>query len=134
MKTIEVVAAIIYDHQGHILATQRGYGDMKNGWEFPGGKIEKGESCEEALHREIYEELEVTISIEHKIKTIEWNYPQYHLILHCFWCHIQTGTIVLKEHKDSKWLGIEELYSVDWLPADIGIIYDIRQKMQKIDF
>ena len=125
MKTIEVVAAIIYDGKGRIFATQRGYGEMKDGWEFPGGKIEPGESPEEALKREIWEELETDIEVGQKLQVVEWDYPTFHLTMHCFWCRIIRGELTLKEHEAARWLAQEELDSVDWLPADrqiIGII------------
>jgi 8-oxo-dGTP diphosphatase len=118
MKQIEVVAAIIHDDEGCIFATQRGYGDYKDGWEFPGGKMEPGESPEEALRREIWEELETKIVVERLVQTVEYDYPQFHLKMHCFWCHIESGRLMLKEHEASRWLGKNELKSVDWLPAD----------------
>ena len=118
MKQIEVVAAIIHDDEGRIFATQRGYGDYKDGWEFPGGKMEPGESPEEALRREIWEELETKIVVERLIQTVDYDYPKFHLTMHCFWCHIESGSLTLKEHEAAKWLSIENLNSVDWLPAD----------------
>jgi len=118
MKQIEVVAAIIHDEEGRIFATQRGYGDYKDGWEFPGGKMEPGESPEEALRREIWEELETKIVVERLIQTVEYDYPKFHLTMHCFWCHIESGSLTLKEHEAAKWLSIENLNSVVWLPAD----------------
>ena len=122
MKQIEVVAAIIHDSEGRIFATQRGYGDWKDYWEFPGGKIEPGESLEEALRREIWEELETKIVVEKYVTTVEYDYPQFHLTMHCYWCHIESGDLKLKEHKASKWLSKEELNSVEWLPADKEIL------------
>lgn len=122
MKHIEVVAAIIHDDNGRIFATQRGYGDYKDGWEFPGGKIEPGESPEEALRREIWEELETLIIIEHLVKTIEYDYPLFHLTMHCFCCRIESGSLTLKEHEAARWLKLEELESVDWLPADKEVL------------
>lgn len=127
MKYIEVVAAIIHDAEGQILATQRGYGDWKYYWEFPGGKIEPGESAEEALQREIWEELETHLEIEKFFQTIEWDYPKFHLTMHCYLCHIE-GNLTLKEHEASQWLSKEELDSVKWLPADKKII----EKLQTI--
>ena len=125
MKTIEVVAAIIHkDHK--ILATQRGYGDFKDGWEFPGGKMEKGESPEAAIVREIREELEVEIEPEKLITTVEYDYPNFHLTMHCFFCRIRSGDLVLREHEAAKWLLPEELDSVDWLPADLGLIEKLK--------
>jgi 8-oxo-dGTP diphosphatase len=121
MKQIEVVAAIIHD-EGRIFATQRGYGDYKDGWEFPGGKMELGESPEEALKREIWEELETKIIVEHLVQTVEYDYPKFHLKMHCFWCHIESGQLVLKEHEAARWLKPEELDSVDWLPADKVVV------------
>ena len=121
MKQIEVVAAIIHD-EGRIFATQRGYGDYKDGWEFPGGKMELGESPEEALKREIWEELETKIIVEHLVQTVEYDYPKFHLKMHCFWCHIESGQLVLKEHEAARWLNPEDLDSVDWLPADKVVV------------
>ena len=121
MKQIEVVAAIIHD-EGRIFATQRGYGDYKDGWEFPGGKMELGESPEEALKREIWEELETKIIVEHLVQTVEYDYPKFHLKMHCFWCHIESGQLVLKEHEAARWLKPEELDSLDWLPADKVVV------------
>ena len=118
MKQIEVVAAIIHDDEGRVFATQRGYGDYKDGWEFPGGKIEQGETPEEALKREIWEELETKIVVERLIQTVDYDYPAFHLTMHCFWCHIGSGSLTLKEHEAARWLKPEELDSVDWLPAD----------------
>ena len=122
MKQIEVVAAIIHDDEGRIFVTQRGYGDYKDGWEFPGGKMELGESPEVALKREIWEELETKIIVEHLVQTVEYDYPKFHLKMHCFWCHIESGQLVLKEHEAARWLKPEELDSVDWLPADKVVV------------
>ena len=129
MKQIKVVAAIIHDAEGRVFATQRGYGDWQDFWEFPGGKIEPGESPEEALKREIGEELETRIVVEQLIKTIEYDYPKFHLTMHCFWCKIESGSLTLKEHEAAKWLRQEELESVDWLPADKEILDEIRHLM-----
>ena len=118
MKSIEVVAEIIHDGEGRIFATQRGYGDMKDGWEFPGGKMEPGESPEDALRREIWEELETRIQVERLVTTVEYDYPKFHLKMHCFWCSIESGQLTLKEHEAAKWLQLSDIYSVDWLPAD----------------
>ena len=104
MKQIEVVAAIIHDADGRIFATQRGYGDFKDFWEFPGGKMEPGESPEEALKREIWEELETRIVIERFVRTIEWDYPAFHLVMHCYWCRVESGALTLKEHEAARWL------------------------------
>ncbi len=125
MKQIEVVAAIIHDAAGRIFATQRGYGDFKDYWEFPGGKMEPGETVEEALKREIWEELETRIVVERFVKTIEWDYPQFHLTLHCYFCHVESGHLELKEHEAAKWLRKEELESVNWLPADRDLVKEL---------
>lgn len=125
MKTIEVVAAVI-KHEDKIFATQRGYGEFKDGWEFPGGKIESGETPEQALIREIREELDTEIEVGELIDTVEYDYPQFHLTMHCFWCRIKTGNLVLKEHEAAKWLRKEELDSVEWLPADKDLIQLLR--------
>ena len=128
MKYTEVVAAIIHDVEGQILATQRGYGDWKDYWEFPGGKIEPDESAEEALQREILEELETHIEIEKFFQTIEWDYQKFHLTMHCYLCHIERGNLTLKEHEAARWLSKEELDSVQWLPADKEIIEKLQTK------
>ncbi len=126
MKTIRVVAAVIQsvNENGEpvILATQRGYGEYKDGWEFPGGKIETGESPAEALVREIREELDTTIVVGELIDTIEYDYPDFHLSMDCFLCEIEDGSPVLKEHEAARWLTKEQLNSVDWLPADLKLI------------
>lgn len=133
MKTIRVVAAVIStvntDGETIIFATQRGYGDLKGGWEFPGGKIESGETPQEALKREISEELDTQISVGNLIDTIEYDYPAFHLSMDCFWCRIIEGNLVLKEHDAAKWLTKNQLNSVDWLPADIMLIDKIRQQL-----
>ena len=129
MKTIRVVAAIIkaVNENGEpiIFATQRGYGDFKGGWECPGGKIEEGETPQEALVREIKEELETEIVVGELIDTIEYDYPTFHLSMDCFWAEIVSGELVLKEHEAAKWLTKDELDSVEWLPADITLIEKI---------
>ncbi len=130
MKTIEVVAAIIYDGNGRFFATQRGYGEMKDGWEFPGGKIEVGETAEEALKREIWEELKTRIAVHELITTVEWDYPKFHLTMHCFLCNIENGYPVLLEHEAACWLTKEQLDNVDWLPAD-KIVVDKLKKISK---
>lgn len=121
MKTIEVVAAIIHQ-EGRILATQRGYGEWKGMWEFPGGKMEAGETEEEAIVREIREELCVSIRVERKVCTVEYDYPQFHLRMHCFWCSIAEGVLELKEHQSAQWLESTEWESVEWLPADVEVV------------
>lgn len=121
MKTINVVAAIIKDND-KIFATKRGYGEFKGGWEFPGGKIEEGETGEQALKREILEELDTEIEVLELIDTVEYDYPTFHLSMKCFVCSIVSGDLVLKEHESAKWLTKDELYSVEWLPADEGLI------------
>ena len=126
MKQVKVVAAIIHDGEGRIFATQRGYGDYKDGWEFPGGKMEPGETAEEALKREIWEELETRIEVERLVKTVEYDYPQFHLTMHCFLCHIESGSLTLKEHEAAKWLALQDLDSVDWLPADRVVVERIK--------
>ena len=123
-KSIEVVAAVIFDEQGRIFATQRGYGEWKDWWEFPGGKIEAGESREQALQREIREELEAEIEVGELMKTIDYDYPQFHLTMHCFKCCLMGG-VTLKEHEAAKWLSRFELNSVNWLPADEDFIKEI---------
>ncbi|MGN0432576.1 MAG: (deoxy)nucleoside triphosphate pyrophosphohydrolase [Lachnospiraceae bacterium] len=125
MKTIEVVAAVIR-HEEKIFATQRGYGDFKDGWEFPGGKLEAGETPKQALVREIREELDTEIEVGDLIETVEYDYPQFHLIMHCFWCTVKSGDLVLKEHEAAKWLTKETLSGVEWLPADLGLIEKIK--------
>ena len=126
MKNIKVVAAIIIN-KDKVFATQRGYGEFKDGWEFPGGKIEKGETPEQALEREIQEELETKIQVNEKIDTVEYDYPNFHLSMDCFICNIIEGNLILKEHEAAKWLSKEELYSVNWLPADEGLIEKIKK-------
>ena len=133
MKTIRVVAAVIKavneNNKPIIFATQRGYGEFKGGWEFPGGKIEAGETPKEALKREIMEELVTEISVGELIDTIEYDYPEFHLSMDCFWCEMVSGDLVLKEHEAAKWLDKEILYSVDWLPADVRFIEKIKAGM-----
>ncbi len=121
MKTINVVAAIIRDGN-RFLATQRGYGDWKDFWEFPGGKIELSETPQQALIREIKEELDTDIVVGDLLTTIEYDYPEFHLSMQCFWCRIVEGTPVLKEHEAARWLDFKHINSVDWLPADLTII------------
>lgn len=126
MKEIKVVAAIIVENN-KIFATQRGYGDFKGGWEFPGGKIEAGELLQEALVREIREELDTEIEVGDLIDTIEYDYPNFHLSMECYWAKVTSGDLVLKEHAAAKWLTRDELDSVEWLPADITLIDKIKK-------
>ena len=159
MKQIEVVAAIIHDDNGRIFATQRGYGDYKDGWEFPGGKMEPGETPEDALKREIWEELETKIVVERLVQTVDYDYPQlangracsrsedskqalassrstaaFHLTMHCFLCSIESGSLILKEHEAARWLKPEELDSVDWLPADRIVIDKLKIYAEKVAY
>lgn len=136
LKAIRVVGAVIMSEQNNgfnnkpekmILATQRGYGDLKDGWEFPGGKIEEGETPEAAIVREIREELDTVIKIERYIDTIEYDYPDFHLSMDCFLCAIVEGDLILKEHEAAKWLTKEKIDSVDWLPADVTILDKVRE-------
>lgn len=124
-KCVKVVAAIIRDGD-KIFATQRGYGEFKGGWEFPGGKIEAGETPQKALVREVREELETEITVGELIDTIEYDYPTFHLLMDCFWTEIVSGDLVLTEHEAAKWLTNETLDSVAWLPADISLIEKIK--------
>jgi len=126
MKKIEVVAAIII-RDGKVFATQRGYGEWKDWWEFPGGKIEAGECPQEALVREIREELEAEIEVGELIETVEWDYPAFHLTMHCFVCSLVSKSMHLNEHEASAWLTRETLHSVKWLPADEGLILKIKE-------
>ena len=129
MKTIRVVAAIIIE-EDKVFATQRGYGEFKDGWEFPGGKIDAGETPEEALVREIKEELDTDIMVGELIDTIEYDYPMFHLSMDCFWCEVVEGTIKLLEAEDAKWLTKDTLYDVQWLPADITLVSKIEMMMR----
>ena len=133
MKTVRVVAAVIkaVNDNGEpiIFATQRGYGEFKDGWEFPGGKIEPGETPQEALKREIREELDTEVKVGNLIDTIEYDYPNFHLSMDCFWCEVVSGELVLKEHENAKWLTKEHIEEVEWLPADIILIDKIRMGM-----
>lgn len=130
MKTVKVVAAIICDSMDRptkIFATQKGYGEFKGKWEFPGGKIEAGETPQQALIREIKEELAVRIKIGNLIETVEYDYPDFHLSMDCFWCTVVEGDIVLKEAQSARWLSKDELFSVDWLPADVELVKKLRR-------
>ena len=128
LKKVEVVAAVIRD-KDKIFATQRGYGEFKDGWEFPGGKIEPGETPQQALVREIKEELDTEIEVQELIDTVEYDYPTFHLTMHCFWARIKEGNLILKEHEAAKWLTKDTLNTVDWLPADEGLVEKIKLSM-----
>ena len=124
MKTINVVAALIV-HENKVFATQRGYGDWKGYWEFPGGKIERGETPEAALVREIREELATEIEVERYVTTVEWDYPAFHLSMRCYLCNVISGSLTLLEHEDATWLDRDHLHGVNWLPADEDIVDEI---------
>ena len=134
MKTIRVAAAVIrsVNEAGEpvIFATQRGYGEFKDGWEFPGGKIEEGETPEQALKREIMEELDTEIIVGELLERVEYDYPAFHLSMDCFWCEIGKGKFVLKEHEDARWLTREQLRDVEWLPADVAFVERIAEGMR----
>ncbi len=133
MKTIRVVAAVIKAEKNGepiIFATQRGYGEFKDGWECPGGKIQEGETPQEALKREIMEELDTEIEVGELIETIEYDYPEFHLSMDCFWCGIVKGDLVLKEHEAARWLTKESINEVDWLPADQSLVGLIELKLE----
>ena len=133
MKTIKVVAAVICDSlqaKTRIFATARGYGEFKGMWEFPGGKIEPGETPQQALAREIKEELDTTIKVGELIDTIEYDYPEFHLSMDCFWCEVVEGDLVLLEAQEARWLTKDKLDSVEWLPADLGLVEKLRRAMK----
>lgn len=129
MKHIEVAAAVIR-RGNEIFATQRGYGEFKDWWEFPGGKMEPGESPQQALVREIREELDATVEVGELIRTVEWDYPAFHLTLHCFWCELTCEALHLNEHEAAAWLAKDTLFSVRWLPADEGILKEIEATLE----
>ena len=130
MKTVRVVAAIIIEN-GKVFATQRGYGEFKDGWEFPGGKIEPGETPEEAIVREIKEELDTEVEVIELLDTVEYDYPNFHLSMGCFICKIKSGDFVLKEHEAAKWLTKDTLGSLEWLPADMGLVGEIEKYLKE---
>lgn len=125
MKTVEVVAAVIKKEDA-IFATQRGYGDFAGGWEFPGGKVEPGETPEQAIVREIQEELETTVAVDGFLTTVDYDYPTFHLTMHCYVCHVSEGRLHLLEHSAAKWLTLDAIDSVEWLPADVAVVEAIR--------
>lgn len=129
METINVVAAVIYQ-EGQVFATQRGYGSYKDGWEFPGGKIKEDETPQEALVREIKEELDTEIVVGRLIDTVEYDYPEFHLSMQCFWCEVKSGKLELKEHEAACWLEPDNIFSVDWLPADRIILPSIMGELR----
>ena len=128
MKNLDVVAAI-FRKENTIFATEKGYGEFKGYWEFPGGKVEPGESLEEALRREIREELQVEIHIEEKFTELDYDYPHFHLTMHCYFCSVLSGEITLVEATDARWLKKEELNTVNWLPADISLIEELKKQL-----
>ena len=130
MKTVRVVAAVILNGE-RIFATQRGYGPYKDGWEFPGGKIEPGETPEDALRREIREELDTEIAVGEKAAHVEYDYPEFHLSMDCFFCRVLSGSLILKEHESARWLAPGELDSVSWLPADLELIRNLPSLLEK---
>ena len=134
MKAIHVVAAVIcdsFDKKQKIFATAKGYGEFKSKWEFPGGKVEPGETPQQALVREIQEELATKIRVGNLITTIEYDYPQFHLSMDCFWCEVEEGRLKLLEAEDARWLTKEKLYSVSWLPADMTLVAEIEKQMKQ---
>ena len=129
MKSIRVVAAVIRDND-RIFATQKGYGNYKDWWEFPGGKIEDGETPRQALKREILEELDTEIEVGELITSVEYDYPEFHLSMDCFWCKVISGNLILKEAEDARWLTKADLMSVKWLPADLEVLEIIAKSIQ----
>ncbi len=128
MKTLHVVCAVIRKDD-KIFATQRGYGEFKDGWEFPGGKIESGETPQQALKREIHEELDTEINVGDQIETVEYDYPEFHLSMQCYWCNVLSGKLTLLEAEDARWLTKDTIESVDWLPADKELVQKIKESM-----
>ena len=128
MESIRVAAAVI-ENEGKIFATQKGYGDYKGWWEFPGGKIEAGETAQQALKREIEEELDTEIEVGDLIDTVQYDYPKFHLVMDCFWCKVKEGSLTLNEALQARWLTKEELFSVKWLPADLAILEKIKANL-----
>lgn len=128
MKTLHVVCAVIRKDD-KIFATQRGYGEFKDGWEFPGGKIESGETPQQALKREIHEELDTEINVGNQIETVEYDYPEFHLSMQCYWCNVLSGKLTLLEAEDARWLTKDTIESVDWLPADKELVQKIKESM-----
>ena len=126
MKTLHVVCAVIRKYD-KIFATQRGYGEFKDGWEFPGGKIESGETPQQALKREIHEELDTEINVGDQIETVEYDYPEFHLSMQCYWCNVVSGKLTLLEAEDARWLTKDTIESVDWLPADKELVQKIKE-------
>jgi ADP-ribose pyrophosphatase len=129
MKTIKVVAAVIV-HDGKVFATQRGYGDWKDWWEFPGGKIDAGETPQEALKREIREELDSEISVERLIRSVEYDYPSFHISMNCYLCNLVSGSLVLKEHEAAAWLDSRHIHEVKWLPADLEVLPELTKLLE----
>ena len=133
MKTVKVAAAVILSENENrekvVFATERGYGEYKDWWEFPGGKVEEGETPEEALCREIREELDISVRIERFLTTVEYDYPLFHLCMDCFICRIENGSLTLLEHEDAKWLKMSEIRSVAWLPADVKVVEVLERTM-----
>lgn len=130
-KIVEVVAGLIFDESGRVLATQCAPQKHGGGWEFPGGKVEPGETAAEAVRREIEEELSVQVTVGDLLRTVEWDYPTFHLRMHCLMCRVAGGDIRLREHRDARWLGVTELYSVDWLPADVEVLPALERVMRE---